>query len=277
MSKITRFIKNFFKYIKYCNWGGYTNLTLTMADYSHILKDQKVIVTGGSMGIGLAVAKKFVSEGAKVLITGRNVDSLKSASSEINSPNLLFMVWDVSDTKNISDYFNKAIGLLGGLDILVNNAATLTFKPFEGVNEEFFDFHIDTNLKSVYFLCQEAVRCYKKNNGEKGGKIVNISSINSYQSSTELYYVTKAAVNKITTGLAAEYSKYNIQINGIAPGVVASGINDRDVSENAYYSSNRTHRIIVPEDIAELALFLCSGSANAIVGQTIVVDGGALL
>ena len=187
------------------------------------------------------------------------------------------MAWDVSDTKNISDYFNKAIGLLGGLDVLVNNAATLTFKPFENVDEDFFDFHIDTNLKSVYFLCQEAVSCYLKNNGEKGGKIVNISSINSYQSSTELYYVTKAAVNKITTGLAAEYSKYNIQINGIAPGVVASGINDRDVSGNAYYSSNRTHRIIVPEDIAELALFLCSGAANAIVGQTIVVDGGALL
>ena len=126
-------------------------------------------------------------------------------------------------------------------------------------------------------MCQEAVRWFRKNNGESGGKIINISSTNSFQSSTEMYYVTKAAVNKITTGLAANYSKYNIQVNGIAPGVVAAGINERDVEKNAYYAGNKTHRIIVPEDIAELALFLCSGAANAIVGQTIVVDGGTLL
>lgn len=277
MGSMIRFVRNFFNYIKFCNSGGYKNLTLSTLEYPHLLDGKKVIITGGSKGIGLAMAKKFVSAGAEVLITGRNEASLKEAFSQINSENLHYMVWDVCDISNIDSHVKKAIDILCGCDILINNAASLTFKNFEAVDEVFFDFQIDTNLKSVYFLSQKIIQYFLKQNGEKGGKIINISSINSYQSSPELYYVTKAALNKITVGLAARYADKNIMVNGIAPGVVASGINSRDVEKNAYYGGNKIHRIVVPEDIAETALFLCSGAANAIVGQTIVVDGGTLL
>lgn len=277
MGSMVRFVRNFLSYIKFCNSGGYKKLTLNTLEYPHLLNGKKVIITGGSKGIGLAMAKKFLSVGASVLITGRNEKSLKEAASQINNEKLHYMVWDVCDISIIDDDIKQAVNLLGGCDILINNAASVAFRSFESVDEQFFSEQINTNLKAVYFLSQRMVNYFLKSNGENGGKIVNISSLNSFQNSTELYYITKAALNRFTAGLAARYADRNIQINGIAPGIVAAGINNRDVETNAYFDGNKIHRMIVPEDIAETALFLCSGAANAIVGQTIVVDGGTLL
>lgn len=136
---------------------------------------------------------------------------------------------------------------------------------------------MSTNIKGVYYMCKYCAEMMKNENGINGGKIINISSINSYQASTHPYYISKRAVNSITEGFAKQYAPYNIIVNAIAPGYCDSNINKQDANKNAYYPSTANGRITLPSEIAEIAVFLCSGAANGIIGQTIVCDGGSLL
>lgn len=266
------FFKRFFKYLKFCNQGGYTNLTIAQISYPELLKGKKIIITGGSEGIGKALAMKFLSVGAEVLITGRTLEKLEAAKKDINNEKLYVMQWDVADINE--KHFDDAIKQLGGLDVFVNNAAFLSWKSND---IDFFDNTINTNVRAVYYLCRRVCEYYKTNNGFKGGKILNISSVNSFESDTHPYYISKSAVNAITRAFAKEYIDSNIIVNGIAPGVCASSINYCDVERNAYYENSKNHRITTPEELAEIALFLIGDAANGIVGQTIICDGGKLL
>ncbi|MCQ4873749.1 SDR family NAD(P)-dependent oxidoreductase [Butyricimonas paravirosa] len=271
MKKLLKVIYNFFKYIKFWRDGGIASLTIAQIQWPEILKGKKILVTGGSDGIGLAMAKKFLSAGAEVLITGRRLERLEEVKAIINSEKLSILQWDISIIPEIEKKATLAIEKLGGIDILVNNAAYLVHKK---TDEETFDKSIDTNLKSVYFLCQFIVKQYVENGG---GKILNISSINSFQCDTNPYYISKAGLNTLTKGLAKEYIASNVIVNAIAPGYCASSINYMDISKNVYCDKAKNKRITTPEEIAELALFLCSDAANGIVGQIIVCDGGTLL
>ena len=114
-------------------------------------------------------------------------------------------------------------------------------------------------------------------NGVNGGKIINISSICAFQANVDPYFMSKRAVNAITEGFAKKYAPYNIIVNGIAPGYCDSSINKINAEVNAYREEPANNRITTPYEIAELALFLCGGASNGIIGQTIVCDGGALL
>ena len=260
------------KYVKYD--GKITQLSFAEVHYGGILRGKKIVVTGGGSGIGLAMAKKFLSEEAEVVITGRNVDKLKEVEASINNPKLHILQWDVVKTEEINEKIAKVIELIGGIDAFVNNAAFLEHKR---TDEEFYDNTLETNLKAVYFICQKVVAAFIENNGERGGKIINISSINGSMSSTHPYYISKWGLNGLTKGFAKEYASKNIIVNAIAPGYCASSINYQDIEENAYSAKNLIHRIITPTDIAELATFLLSDAANAIVGQIITIDGGTTL
>lgn len=132
-------------------------------------------------------------------------------------------------------------------------------------------------MKAVFFMCKKAVSYFMQINGSKGGKILNISSLSAQQSSTDPYYISKTGVDAITRGFAKKYASNNIIVNAIAPGYCASSVNYMDISKNAYCSENANKRIIIPEEIAELAIFMLSDAANGIIGQTILCDGGALL
>lgn len=270
--KLKEKIKALLKYWKY--GGKITQLTLSQVSYGGVLKDKRIVITGGSSGIGLAMARKFISEGADVVITGRNKSKLDVASKELNSPHLKALEWDVTDIESIPQKLNRCVELLGGIDCFVNNAAFLEHKQ---TDVAFYDKTLDTNTKAVYFICKEVCRFFTEMNHENGGKIINISSINGQMSSTHPYYISKYGLNGLTKGFAKEYASKNIIVNAIAPGYCASSINYQDVEENAYSSKNPLHRIIMPEDIAELACFLLSDASNAIVGQIIAVDGGTLL
>ena len=265
-------IRALIRYVKYD--GKITNLTLSQISYGQILSGKKIVVTGGTSGIGLAMAKKFLSEGAEVLITGRNIQKLESVKQELNTSNLYTLQWDVSDMGVMQSKFEEAVSKLGGINVLVNNAAFLERKQ---TDERFYDATLNTNLKSVYFLCQISVKSMISLNGDQGGKIINISSINGFMSSTHPYYISKWGLNGLTKGFAKEYASKNIIVNAIAPGYCASSINYRDVTENAYDSKSQIKRLIIPEDIAEIATFLASEASNGIVGQVIVCDGGTTL
>lgn len=270
--KIVSKLKAIAKYVKYN--GKITQLTVGQINGGGYLRGKKIVVTGGGSGIGLAMAKKFISEGADVVITGRNLEKLREAESAINNPNLHILQWDVVRTDEINAKLKEAIEMLGGIDAFVNNAAFLDRKR---TDEDFYDKTLDTNLRAVYFICQKVIAKIIEFNGDKGGKIINISSINGCMSSTHPYYISKWGLNGLTKGFAKEYASKNIIINAIAPGYCASSINYQNIEENAYSSKNPIQRIIIPEDIAELAGFLLSDASNAIVGQIIAVDGGTTL
>ena len=260
---------------KYFKEGGrIVNLTVGQIEYDQILRNKKVIVTGGSDGIGLAIAKKFISIGAEVVITGRHLDKLEKAREEIDSGRLHILQWDISEIASNSKKLNEAIQILGGLDIIINNAA---FLARYCTDEAFYDKTMETNLKAPYFICKDVISYFLAQNRSSVSKIINITSVNAFQSSDHPYYISKSALTALTRGLARKVADKNIVVNAIAPGVCASSINYRDVSENAWSDVTLNHRIVLPEEIAEIAAFLCSDAANGIIGQTIVCDGGTLV
>ena len=167
-------LKAIAKYVKYD--GKITQLTLGQITGRELLLDKKIIITGGSSGIGLAMAKKFLSEGSQVVITGRNKEKLKEAEAIINNPNLHVFQWDVAKTEEINDKLQEAINLLGGLDAFVNNAA---FVAARKETEEFWDSSFDTNAKALYFISKRVAETFENDNAGRVSKILNISSLSA--------------------------------------------------------------------------------------------------
>jgi len=272
VSKYRKHLRLLKEYIK--TGGKITRLEFSQIHYGGILSSEKILITGGSSGIGLAMAKRFASEGASVIITGRDEEKLKHAVEVVSSNHVDYLVWDVSDLDVLKGKMSEAVSRLGGLTCVVNNAAFIDHKH---TDLAFYDKTMDTNLRAVYFICQETIGVFKRLNKDSGGKILNISSLNGSMSSTHPYYISKWGLNGLTRGFAKENAGSNIIVNAIAPGYCASSINYQDVEKNAYDERSRIKRIILPEDIAELATFLLSKAANGIVGQVITCDGGATL
>lgn len=256
------------------NDGKITKLTVGQVSYPDSLAGKRVIVTGGSDGIGLAIARKMLESGASVLITGRDAEKLSRRKAELASEKLFVYPWDVSEIAAIPEKLEGALALLGGCDIFVNNAGYLAkYQP----DEAFFDRTLDTNLKAVHYICLDLIDYWLKNRCDIPRKIINIDSMNAYQGGTHPYYYSKRALLSLTEGLALKYAGDNILVNGVAPGITASSINYQDVVENAYNDRNLIHRVILPEEIAEIVHFLATDAANGIVGQTIICDGGRTL
>ena len=220
-------------------------------------KGKNVLITDGSSGIGLEIARQFLAEGATVLITGRKEESLQKAEKELNNTRLQTIVWDVSDLNHTSEYFAKALQLTECFDIFVNNAGICELGSWDTFDTSTFDQHVDVNTKGLFFMCQQEGK-YLTDNAIKG-KIINITSIAGTKPSMDSYSVSKWGATCITKGLAKELVKYGITVNGIAIGNVETSI-----SEN------------FDGEVANITLFIASGAANNIVGQFIVVDGSGI-
>ncbi|MDD2791232.1 MAG: SDR family NAD(P)-dependent oxidoreductase [Sulfurimonas sp.] len=250
-------------------------VSISTINYGDILKDKSVLITGGSSGIGLAIAKKCLSEGAKVTISGRNINKLKDVSTELNNPNLFVIEWDISKNDTVDEKVNEVIQKMGKIDIFFNNSGVYTHNTFFDIDEKIFDTIMDINIKGLFFTTKEVAKYFINNNIK--GKIINISSVRSIQGTTEPYGISKWGVRGLTSGLAKELIKHGIIVNAVAPGITATGINNIDVEENATSSSALNSRVATSEEIAEIAIFLASNAANHIIGQTIVCDGGETL
>lgn len=261
--------------------GGVTTIRVAQINYGEILNGRHILITGGSAGIGLAIAKKCISEGATVVITGRSKEKLDAVATEISSSSLKTLVWDVSDISIRDVKLLEALDLLDGqLDVLVNNAGILGgYRQFFDLTEKTWDEISNVNTKGLVFLTQAVAKFWVQK--QLPGKIINMSSMRGTLGVQDgPYGMSKWGLNGLTHGLGLKLAPYGIIVNGIAPGITNTesiSIKGVNTEENAFLRGIPLSRIGLPEEIAELAVFLMSDAANYIVGQTIICDGGCSL
>ena len=238
------------------------------------LRGKTAIVTGASRGIGKAIAKSFVDAGAQVMLTSRKLDALQAAAKEMDGETDVFAA-NAGEIDQAKACIDATMERFGKIDILVNNAAT---NPYYGetlgVDSARFDKTFQVNLKGPLFWSQAVWNASMQN---KPGVILNIASVGGLRAEQGLgvYNFTKAAVIHLTSQLACELGK--TRVVGIAPGLVKT-LFASVLIENVGYklaSALPTKRLGEPQDIANLALFLCSDLASWITGETYVIDGGA--
>lgn len=230
----------------------------------------KIIVTGGSRGIGFAMAKKFVDEGADVLITGRNEESLQKSAEQIKCK---YLVLDVQDINSFQSFIQHADEILGGITCLVNNAGvSLHEQDFFHVTQDTFDKQINTNLRSAVFLAQEFIH-YAIGKSQKAN-LLFISSEVGELADNRPYGWTKASINSMVKGLASNFASHGIRVNAISPGITCSSMTGVKSDGDLYISTNATQRAYLPEEIAEVATFMLSDCSDCLSGQILVCNNG---
>lgn len=232
------------------------------------LSGKKILVTGGGRGLGFAMAKKFVAEGASVLIAGRNEETLKKSATEIGCQ---YLPLDVSNPNTFGSFMEQANQMLGGVNCIVNNAGiSLHEKTFFDVTPETFDKQVNTNLKGGFFLTQKFVEILKKE--QRKGTVLFTSSETGDTMDFRPYGFTKAAVNSMVQGLAYLFSKDGIRVNAVAPGVTTSDMTGFKADGNLYEPGSAVERVYLPEEVAETACFLLSDAAGCVSGQIITCN-----
>lgn len=242
------------------------------------LRNKHILILGGGSGIGKAIALRFLEAGAKVLITGRTEEKLRSVAEEINSSNLFYKVFDITNVNEHSELFVSCCELLGGLDGFVNAAALGSgslgrgYEPWDITPEE-WDRMTDTNFKAAFFLMRNEVDYLLKN--EIRGNILNIASNAACMDIIGSYGAAKEAIIKWTRSFGKRYGHNGIIINGIAPGATFTPMIARYAhSLNQPYPRHAIERFIRPDEIAELAFYLMSDYGEIVCGHTVVADGG---
>ncbi len=248
------------------------------------LKDKVAVITGGASGIGKSIAETFVREGAAVVIGDVREDPAEGGprvTEEIQSMGGrgIFLRTDVSRWEDIDALVSTAVEEFGGLDVMVNNAATAVGKPLLETTEEEWDRVIDVNMKGVFFGCKRAIQQMLTQDAVEGvrGRIVNISSQHGMicAPGNFAYGVGKSGVVYMTRQIAVDYAEQGIVCNAVAPGRILTG-KPLDPADPLTYSKSRTPmpRLGVPQDVASAALFLASDEATYITGHNLMVDGG---
>ena len=244
-----------------------------------MLEGKVAVITGGTRGIGFAIAKKFLENKAKVIIFGSKEESVNEAVKRIKEENDSYNVKGyyptLSNSEDIRNTFEKIKKEFGKIDILVNNAGISSKTSVENYTEDEYDKIADLNIKSV-FICSKEVVPYLK---ETKGVILNTSSMVSIygQPSGVLYPASKFAVNGLTKSLARELAPFGIRVNAVAPGITETDMvkNLPKVMIEPLIKSIPLGRIGTPEDIANAFLFLASDMAGYITGVILNVDGAA--
>ena len=241
-----------------------------------LLKQKEAIVTGAAKGIGRGIAFALASEGCDVVVSDIDKTGCEKVAEELGRLGVkaLAVKSDVSKKSEVAKLFKQTVKAFGRLDILVNNAGIFPFVSFAKMKEAEWDKVIDVNLKSVFLCSQEAAKIMPE-----GGRIINISSIASFVGFEGLvhYCASKGGINSLIRALALELAPKNITVNAVAPGAIdtpgASQASTKE-SKKQTLAMIPLARMGQPEDIANAVVFLASGKAGYITGQTIVVDGG---
>lgn len=245
-----------------------------------LLKDKVAIITGSRRGIGKSIACEMAREGAKVVISDINAQECKNVADEIVSygGQAIAIRMDITNQEEIKNTFNEIAGQFGRIDILVNNAGILEQKPFEAISLSDWEKIFAVNLEGAFLCCQEGIKYMKE---QKFGRIINISSIGGQRGGNLAvhYAASKAAIISLTRSLANIYSRHNILTNCVAPDLVLTDMSQNELNTLAGQKKARNipiGRIAQPKEVATVAVFLASGMASYITGQTINVNGGSI-
>ena len=252
-----------------------------MALPSFSLEGKVALITGGSRGIGKAIALAFAEAGADVVVCSRNLPDLEKVAEEVRQRGKrgLAVPANITSKNEVDDLVQKVVDGFGTIDILVNNAAMNILSPLLDLREDGWDKIINTDLKG-YYLCSQAVG--KVMAEKRSGNIISIASTGAASAAPRMgaYCIAKAGVVMLTKVLAVELAEYNIRANAIAPSMVKTKFSQPLWSDDELLSKNLTKmplgRLPEPEDMVGAALFLASDASSYITGHTLVVDGGTL-
>jgi NAD(P)-dependent dehydrogenase (short-subunit alcohol dehydrogenase family) len=245
------------------------------------LQDKVVIITGGSSGIGLATAQRFLHEGAKVVTADVNDAQPRGGIKPGSGRAASFIHTDVSRETEVYELMRQTVGRYGRIDVLINNAGIELAKKGADTTEEEWDRLMGVNLKGV-FLCSKAAVTEMRRTG--GGLIVNVASELGLVGGTEIaaYCASKGGVIQLTRAMAVDHAADNIRINCICPGPINTPLLDRIIQSSVDPQNERQittqktllKRLGEPEEIANVILFLASDESSYMTGSVIVVDGG---
>ena len=244
---------------------------------SNKLKNKVAIVTGSTSGIGEAIAMLFAAEGAKVVVSGRNLERGSKIKQEILDAGgtAIFIPMEARKNETIKSLIDNTITEFGKVDILVNNAGTILIKPFLDLTMDDWDFLIETDARSYFYAMQQIIPHMMKNGG---GVILNMASLAAIKPTIDysLYNFVKAGVNLMTKSIAKEFAQYNIRLNVLCPGsIMTPMIEDSPLNENRL-KNIPLGRFGTSEDVAYAALYLCSDESSFVTGSSLVVDGGVI-
>jgi glucose 1-dehydrogenase len=245
------------------------------------LKDKVALVTGGAQGIGLACAKQFLAEGARVAIVDINAEQGARALAELGAEHTLFIAGDVADSSLAAEVVRQTLARFGHIDILLNNAGITHAAEFLELDVADFDRVLAINLRS-YFVFGQAVARHMVAAGIRG-TIINMSSVNAILAIPNQvpYVISKGGVNQLTKVMSVSLAPHGIRVNAIGPGTIATELARKAVmgspaAERTIMSRTPLGRLGEPAEVASVAVFLASDDASYLSGQTIYPDGGRL-
>jgi meso-butanediol dehydrogenase/(S,S)-butanediol dehydrogenase/diacetyl reductase len=259
------------------------------------LKDRIAFITGAGTGIGKAISLRLAKEGADVIATDINPDTVSKTAHEISSltgRQAHFFILDVSNSHEVEQVIDKAWNIFGRIDLLINNAGVSTMNYVWELTEKDWDYNMNVNAKGVFLVTVATLKRMIRYNYVKKPKIVNIASIAGKIPAPFLahYTASKFAVVGFTKAVALEVAKFGINVNAVCPGFVQTSMQEREVVWEAklrgitpdevrkgYLSQIPLGRLETPEDVAKVVAFLCSDDADYITGQAINVDGGVVM
>ncbi|MFT5088873.1 MAG: NAD(P)-dependent dehydrogenase (short-subunit alcohol dehydrogenase family) [Planctomycetota bacterium] len=242
------------------------------------LNNKVAVITGGSSGIGLSIAKRFHKEGAKVVIFGRKQEALDAAVAEVGAE-VLAVQGDVSKLADLERLYAETVAKHGKVDVLVANAGVAQFAPLEGSDEAHFDQLSDINFKGAFFTVQKA----QPHLNDGASVVLTSSAVNQMgMPNTSVYSATKAAVRSLARTLSAELVGRGIRVNVLSPGPIETPIFGKlGLPQEALdgFAADMTEQVPLkrfgqPEEMASAALFLASEDSSYVVGIDLVADGG---
>lgn len=244
-------------------------------DGQHLLEGKTALITGGSGGIGFAIAKAFLQQGCEVIIAGTNEEKLSNYCAKLTEGKSDYLVIDVTDVDSMHEKVCLAASKFstGKINILVNSAGVVTNTNFLCMTEKEYNTVMDINAKGTYFMSQ-AVGKFMIEKKIKG-HILNVTSSSALRPAWTPYQMSKWAVRGFTLGLADTLLPYGIVVNAIAPGPVATPMLGKYEGDSIYKEDSPSGRYAMPEEIAQLAVFMVSDMGNQIVGDTFYMTGGS--
>ena len=250
-----------------------------------LLEKKVAIVTGGARGIGQAVARRFLVEGARVVLADVDDEAADAAAAELKPlGEVVAVACDVGERLDIRNLIAETIDAFGRIDVLVNNAGIVFGASFLELEEEDFDRVLRVNLKGSFLVAQAAARQMVEQieAGGPPGAIVNMSSINAVLALPDQvpYSISKGGINQLTKVAALALAPYGIRVNAVGPGSVMTEmlekVEDEDDARDGILSRTPLGRIGAPAEIAAVVAFLASDQASYMTGQTVYADGGRL-